>query len=98
MTRAQKKAQIRLARVLSERKEPHGSLITDDSILKGVEVGESGIVELWVKPPHPHCPCCLGDLIDLRSEILQQKGVLACHLEVVGVPQSERWTSAVNEQ
>ena len=48
MTRARKKAQMRLARVLNDRKEPHGSLITDESILKGVEVNDSGIVELWV--------------------------------------------------
>ena len=34
MTRARKKAQMRLARVLNDRKEPHGSLITDESILK----------------------------------------------------------------
>ena len=97
MTRAQKKAQIRLASVLSERKEPHGSLITDDSILKGVEVGESGIVELWVKPPHPHCPCCLDDLISLKREIGSQRGVLGGHIEVVGIPQAERWTAAINE-
>ena len=31
------------------------------------------------------------------SEINQQKGVLACHIEVVGVPQADRWTAAINE-
>ena len=90
-------AQRRLARILRKRVEPHGTPITDPSILKGVEVDESGIVEIWIRPPHPHCPCCLGDLIDLRGEILNQKGVLACHLEIVGVPQPERWTAAINE-
>ena len=90
-------AQRRLARILRKRVEPHGTPITDPSILKGVEVDESGIVEIWIRPPHPHCPCCLGDLIDLRGEILNQKGGLACHLEIVGVPQPERWTAAINE-
>ena len=90
-------AQKRLARLLRNRKEPHGKPITDSSILKGVEVDDSGIVELWFRPAHPHCPCCLSDLIELRSEIMEQKGVLACHIEVVGIPQSDRWTAAVNE-
>ena len=48
MSRVRKKAQMRLARVLSDRREPHGSMITDEAILKGVEVDDSGIVELWV--------------------------------------------------
>ena len=90
-------AQRGVARVLRMRTEPHGKPITDPSILKGVEIDDSGIVELWIKPSHPHCPCCLDDLIDLRGVVVSQKGVLACHVEVVGVPQSERWTAAVNE-
>ena len=97
MTKARRTAQIRLARVLRGRNEPHGNPITDESIMKGVEVNDAGIVELWVKPPHPHCPCCLDDLIDLRRAVKQQKSVLACHVEVVGIPQSDRWTAAVNE-
>ncbi|MFL2493625.1 MAG: hypothetical protein ACJ0HH_02590 [Candidatus Thalassarchaeum sp.] len=97
MTRVMEKAQMRLARVLSGRNEPHGKPITDDSILKGVEVDDSGIIELWVKPPHPHCPCCLDDLILLKQEIGSQKGVLGCHIEIVGIPQAERWTAAINE-
>ncbi len=86
-----------VARVLRKRIEPHGKPMTDPSILKGVEIDESGIVELWIKPSHPHCPCCLDDLIDLRGAIKKQKGVHACHVEVVGIPQSKRWTAAVNE-
>ena len=97
MTRVRRNAQMRLARVLRDRNEPHGQPITDESILKGVEVDDAGIVELWVKPPHPHCPCCLDDLIILRNEITSQKGVLGCHVEVVGIPHAERWTAAVNE-
>jgi len=86
-----------VARVLRKRIEPHGKPMVDPSILKGVEIDDSGIVELWIKPSHPHCPCCLDDLIDLRGAVKKQKGVLACHVEVVGIPQSERWTAAVNE-
>ena len=97
MTRARRKAQMRLARVLRERKEPHGRPITEEAILKGAEVDDSGIVELWGKPPHPHCPCCLDDLIALKHEIGSQRGVLGCHIEIVGIPQAERWTAAINE-
>ena len=91
-------AQMSLARVLRDRKEPHGKAITDSDILKGVEVNDIGIVELWIKPSNPHCPCCLDDLIDLRELVSGQKGVYDCHIEVVGIPQSRRWTAAVNER
>ena len=97
MTKAQEIAQRRVARVLRERKEPHGKEMTDESILRGVDVNESGIVQLWIQPTHPHCPCCIDDLIALRELIGSQSGVLACHIEVVGIPHSDRWTAAVNE-
>jgi metal-sulfur cluster biosynthetic enzyme len=86
-----------VARILRKRNDPHGKLIVDPSILKGVEIDNSGIVELWIKPSNPHCPCCLDDLIDLRSLLKKQRGVLACHIEIVGIPQSDRWTAAINE-
>lgn len=86
-----------VARTLRKRNDPHGKPIVDPSILKGVEIDNSGIVELWIKPSNPHCPCCLDDLIDLRNLVKEQRGILACHIEVVGIPQSERWTAAVNE-
>ena len=68
-------AHMSLARLLRVRKEPHGKPITDSSILKGVEVSEIGIVELWIKPRNPHCPCCLEDLCQLREQVSRQKGV-----------------------
>ena len=97
MSRVKVSAQKRLARLLRGSTAPHGIEITDESILKGVEVDEAGIVQLWIRPRRAHCPCCINDLIELRSEIKQQKGVLACHIEVVGVPQADRWTAAINE-
>ncbi len=86
-----------VARTLRKRNDPHGKSIVDPSILKGVEIDDAGIVELWIRPSNPHCPCCLDDLIDLREELKKQRGVLACHIEIVGVPQSNRWTAAINE-
>jgi len=86
-----------VARVLRKRNDPHGKPIIDPSILKGVEVDDSGIVEIWVKPSNPHCPCCLDDLIELRGLLKMQRGVLACHIEIVGIPESDRWTAAINE-
>jgi len=87
----------RLARILRKWKESHGNIMTDPKILKGVEVDINGIVDLWVTPTNAHCPCCLENLIDLREEIINQKGVLSCHIEIVDIPQSERWTAAINE-
>jgi len=42
----------RLAKILRERKEPHGKLLKGKEILKGVEISEGGIVELWITPTH----------------------------------------------
>ena len=86
-----------VARTLRKQNDPHGKSITDPSILKGVEIDASGIVELWIRPSNPHCPCCLDYLIDLRDQLKKQRGVLACHIEIVGIPQSDRWTAAINE-
>ena len=97
MTRAREIAQRKLARVLRGRKEPHGKSLTDESILRGVDVDDSGIDQLWIKTTHPHCHCCIDDMISLRSIISGQSGILACHIEVVGIPHSDRWTAAVNE-
>ena len=73
MTQASNAVQRRLAKILRERKEPHGKSFKDKEILKGVEVNESGIAELWVKPTHPYCPCCINDLIELRKQIISYK-------------------------
>ena len=97
MSKAREVAQRKLARVLRGRKEPHGKSITEEEILRGVDVDDSGIVQLWIQPTHPHSPCSQDDLIRLRNKLNEQNGILACHLEVVGIPHSERWTAAVNE-
>lgn len=97
MTRTKASVQRKLARILRHRKDPHGMEITDEAIMKGIEVDDAGIVQLWVQPTRAHCPCCINDLMELRSEIKKQRGVLACHIEVIGVPQADRWTAAINE-
>ncbi len=97
MTRTKAAVQRKLARILRHRKDPHGMELTDEAIMKGVEVDDAGIVQLWVQPTRAHCPCCINDLMELRSEIKKQRGVLACHIEVIGVPQADRWTAAINE-
>ena len=87
----------RLAKILRNRKEPHGKFLKNKEILKGVEISEGWSVELWITPTHPYCPCCVNDLIELRNEVKETKGVLACHIEIVGIPQAKRWTAAINE-
>ena len=97
MSQSSSAVERRLAKILRERKEPHGKLLKSEEILKGVEISEGGIVELWITPSHPYCPCCANDLIELRSEVKRIRGVLACHIEIVGIPQAKRWTAAINE-
>ena len=46
----------RLARILRKWEEPHGKIMTDSKILKGVEVDNNGIVDLWITPINAHCP------------------------------------------
>ena len=89
MPQASSAVERRIAKILRERKEPHGKSFKDVNILKGVEINESGIAELWIKPTHPYCPCC--------KVIKNTKGILACHIEVVSIPQAKRWTAAINE-
>ena len=43
-----------VARTLRKRNDPHGKPIIDPSILKGVEIDDAGIVELWIRPSNPH--------------------------------------------
>ena len=64
---SQKTAQKRLARLLRGRTEPHGIEITDESILKGVEVDDSGLFSCGFNQTRAHCPCCINDLMELRS-------------------------------
>ena len=97
MPQASSAVERRIAKILRERKEPHGKSFKDVNILKGVEINDSGIAELWIKPTHPYCPCCISDLIELRKVIKNTKVILACHIEVVSIPQAKRWTAAINE-
>ena len=57
MTRTKASVQRKLARILRHRKDPHGMELTDEAIMKGIEVDDAGIVQLWVQPTRAHCPC-----------------------------------------
>ena len=46
MTRAREIAQRKLARVLRGRKEPHGKSLTDESILRGVDVDDLSLIHI----------------------------------------------------
>ena len=60
MTKAEKIAQKGLAKILRNRKESHGKLITDKSILKGVEVSEAGNIDLWILSATPALSLLFG--------------------------------------
>ena len=90
--------QRRILRILNTWKDPHTDVVLAESPqIQGIEVAEDGSVQLAITPQRPHCPCCLDGLIDLRNEVNAHKNILACHIEIIGVPQSGRWTAAINE-
>lgn len=98
MSRAQKAAQRQLLDVLSTWEDPHGGgTLAQTGILQAMHAEEDGSVRLRVTPSRPHCPCCLLDLIDLRASLNSKKKIVATTIEVVGVPDTHRWTSSINE-
>ena len=54
------------------------------------------IVNSQLHQTGPHCPCCLLDLESLLAEIKGIKGIGGVRLIVVDVPDSEKWTRALN--
>tara|TARA_X000001036_G_scaffold437902_1_gene484358 strand:- start:2018 stop:2314 length:297 start_codon:yes stop_codon:yes gene_type:complete len=89
--------QRRVARLAAEWQDPH-----DDKpwakrdIVRNIDVAEDGEVTISIKPNRPHCPCCLLDLDNFRTKLLQTKGVSFATLNVVGVPAHDRWTRVLN--
>jgi metal-sulfur cluster biosynthetic enzyme len=89
--------QRRVARLAAEWQDPH-----DDQpwakrdIVRNIDVAEDGEVTISIKPNRPHCPCCLLDLDNFRTKLLQTKGVSFATLNVVGVPAHDRWTRVLN--
>lgn len=97
MTRAQKAAKKALAGILREWKEPHGGgSIMDERWLCGLDVNEEAVVALQIRPSRPHCPCCLVDLVDLKTKLEGHKKIVSASIEVVDVPDAHRWTEAIN--
>ena len=96
MSRKQRNAQRQVANVLRRWNDPHGTSITDKAVMRGVEISELGDVQVWIRPPRPHCPCCLFDLENLRDALLNQKAVKSIKVEVIEIPGASRWTNALN--
>ena len=89
--------QRKVARLLATWQDPHDQRPYPElSIVQHVAVSEDGEVNLTVKPPRPHCPCCLLDLDALRYRLTEIKGVSFVHIEVVEIPAAPRWTRAIN--
>ncbi len=89
--------QRRVARLLASWKDPHDVRPYPElDIVQRVDIAEDGEVNLTVRPPRPHCPCCLLDLDELRKRMGEIKGVTFVHLEVVDIPAAPRWTRAIN--
>ena len=97
MSRKHAALQRRVARVAAEWQDPH-----DDKpwakrdIVRNIDVAEDGEVTISIKPNRPHCPCCLLDLDNFRTKLLQTKGVSFATLNVAGVPAHDRWTRVLN--
>ena len=97
MSRKHAALQRRVAGLAAEWQDPH-----DDKpwakrdIVRNIDVAEDGEVTISIKPNRPHCPCCLLDLDNFRTKLLQTKGVSFATLNVVGVPAHDRWTRVLN--
>lgn len=97
MSRKHAALQRRVARLAAEWKDPHDDLPwAKRDIVQNIEIAQDGEVNITVKPSRPHCPCCLLDLDQFRSKLLQTKGVSFASLTVVGIPASDRWTRTIN--
>ncbi len=95
MSRKQRNAQRQVANLLRGRNDPHGGSLTDEAVMRGIEITEAGDVRIWIRPPRPHCPCCLFDLEKLRDSLASQKAVASITIEAVEIPDADRWTSAL---
>ena len=95
MSRKRRNAQRQVANILRRWSDPHGTPLSGEAVIRGIEIGEAGEVQVWIRPTRPHCPCCLFDLEKLRDALLGQKAVTSVHLEVVEIPGANRWTSAL---
>ncbi|MFL2953151.1 MAG: hypothetical protein CBD52_004720 [Euryarchaeota archaeon TMED192] len=89
-------AAISLARILKERTDPHGYPMNDETIVQRLAISDEGGVKIWLKPKMPHCPCCLHDLLLLREEISNQRGVSSVKFEIVDIPGSAEWNTALS--
>jgi hypothetical protein len=49
-----------------------------------------------LKPKMAHCPCCLHDLLLLKEEIGNQRGVSSVKFEIVDIPGSSEWNAALS--
>ena len=74
VTRAQKAAKKALAEILRDWKEPHGAgSIMDERWLCGLDVNEEAVIAMQIRPSRPHCPCCLVNLVDLKTKLEKHK-------------------------
>ncbi len=85
-----------LARILKERTDPHGYPMNDEAIVRRLSISDEGGVKIWLKPKMAHCPCCLHDLLLLKEEIGNQRGVSSVIFEIVDIPGFEEWNAALS--
>ncbi len=89
--------QRKIARLAADWRDPHDEEVwAKRDIVKNIEITEDGEVTITLTPTRPHCPCCLLDLDNFRTKLLQTKGVSFATLNVVGVPASNRWNLTLN--
>jgi hypothetical protein len=85
-----------LARILKERTDPHGYSMNDEAIVRRLSISDEGGVKIWLKPKMAHCPCCLHDLLLLKEEIGNQRGISSVKFEIVDIPGSSEWNAALS--
>ena len=88
---------VKVLQVFSKWQEPHGEGSYNDSgIVQSLEINDSGNIEFTIRPKHPHCPCCLYDVSQLRTKLLSIRDVSSVHCEVIDIPGRERWIRSIN--
>lgn len=96
--RSYAKLQRQVAELITNWQDPHGrGSLNDNGDLKGIEISENGQIKIAIKPAHPHCPCCLIDLRELRIALLKNKKTTSVEINIIGIPASNRWSNAINE-
>ena len=91
MSRRSAALRQRIERRLAGWTDPHGG----PPRIERIDLNDEGALHVTARPTRPHCPCCLYDLDAMQSALLGVRGVTSVRIDVIGVPEPERWNRAL---